>query len=379
MVLDLGTSPLADAFPATPEVEERWPLRLAVCPSCWLAQLMDVVPDELLWSDYGFHASSSPSLVAYHREYAAWALRRFGEQANRLTVEVACNDGSLLRHFAAAGCPAVGVDPAGNVARHARERGLDVVVAPFGRAVAEDLVADRGPAGLVVANNVLAHVADLGDFCEGLRVLLAPGGVLLVEVQDLADLLLGNQVDHVYHEHRFFFTAATLAATLARHGLSVTEVHRTPAQGGSVRVVVQHFAPAATVVLPPGLARMDVYSSLQARANLLRGRLLELLHAERAAGRVVAGYAASAKSATLLNWCRIGPDLVPWVVDTTPHKIGRLTPGTHIPIVAPGDRPDPGTYLLLAHNYLPGVLRREAAFAATGGRWLVPIPQPVIL
>lgn len=386
--LDLGASPLADVFPATPDaVEPRYPLRAAACRSCWLVQLLDVVPDELLYgADYGFYSSTSPSIRAYDVEFARWALDRFGDEAKRGVVEIACNDGSLLQHFAQPGVPFLGVEPSVGPAAVAMDRGLNVRPEPFTAKLANALVDEcGGPVGLVIAKNVAAHVADLPDFLAGIAHLIGDDGVAVIEVQDVAALLLGNQIDHFYHEHRFYFSHASLAAAAWRAGLVPGNYRRTPAQGGSIRAVFrrrQGATAAAGVRWDPmpgnRLCDMAPYAAMQHRAEELRGRLLELLDAEQAAGRTVYGYGATAKSATLLNWCGIGPDRLQYVEDTTPYKIGRYTPGTGIRIVE-RDMPSPDTYLLLAWNYLGDVLRRERVFTEAGGRWIVPIPVPVVL
>jgi hypothetical protein len=385
--LDLGTSPLADNFPATPdEPETRYPLRVAVCTSCWLAQLLDVVPDdELYGKEYGFYSSTSPSIVEYDRQFAAWSLERFPDEVKRGVVEIACNDGSLLQHFAATGVPAIGIEPAVGPAVQAERRGLRVKTYPFSRALARRLRDElRHPAGLVIAKNVAAHVSDLPDFLAGIAHLIGNDGVAVIEVQNLADLLLGNQFDHIYHEHRFYFSQASLAAAAWRAGMRVVDVERTPAQGGSLRVTLARALPNWGDLLfdPLGeewLRDLAPYRGVQGRADAICERLTRLLIRERQSGRRVAGYAASAKSATLLNLCGIDAKLLDHIVDTTPAKIGRCTPGTHIPIVGPGDRPLPDTYLLLAWNYLGDVLRRERAFIEGGGRFIVPIPVPVVI
>ena len=402
--LDLGKTPLADRFPASPdEVEDTWPLQVAVCTACWLAQLTEVVPDVILWADYGFYSGASPSKVAYHADYARWAIEEFGWQAGRLVVEIGCNDGDLLRHFAQAGLPVLGVDPAEGPAEVATDRGIRMVVDRFGRGVADAIREGCGPAGLVLANHVAAHVADLDDFLGGIGALLGRDGVAVLEVQYLGDLLAGNQYDHVYHEHRFFFSVGSLSRLLSRHGLLVDRVIRIPAQGGSIRVVCRPTHPGerppprrpAEQALEDTLAS---YQAMQPRVDYLRDVLVDMLEAQQRAGRRLAGYGATAKSTTLLNWCGIGPDMLEYVEDLTPYKWGRFTPGTHIPIIAPPqdvrtpttlggrsatvitkDRPPPDTYLLLAWNYLPGILQRERAFLEHGGGMLVPIPVPVLL
>lgn len=383
--LSLGSTPLADSFPSDPNLpEDLYQLRLAVCRSCWLVQLLDVVPDHLLFGeDYGFHSSASPSLRDYHTAYAGWLLAGFRDRAQRLTVEVACNDGDLLNRFAVAGCKTIGVDPAGNVAEEARKRGLQVIDEPFSLTVAKHIVSAEGKAGLVIANHVVAHVADLDDVIAGFAELLAPDGILSIEVQYAADLIAGNQFDHVYHEHRSFFALGPLAAVLERHGLPVQQVRHTTAQGGSLHVLAGSLPADGSVERllrrEAWLRDMAPYRSMQGRVDHIRDRLLETLDLERQRKRQIAGYAASAKSTTLLNYCGLGPKQLDHIVDTTPYKIGRFTPGTHIPIVAPGQRAEPDTYLLLAWNYLPGVLKRERAFLDAGGKFLVPIPVPVLL
>jgi len=376
LILDLGRSPLADAFPTCVEADvETYPLQLFVCDQCWLVQLGEVVPDEILWSDYGFYSSTSPGLVAYHKRLAELLMERHPDQARQLTVEIACNDGSLLSRIESP--RRLGVDPATGPAWAAIDNGLDVRNAPFTSALAQELRDEVGPAGLVIASNVAAHVADLGDFLQGIKILLADDGVAVIEVQSLADLILGNQIDHVYHEHRSFFSVTSLSAACERAGLGVVRVEPGPMQGGSLRVTCRSRSGPRQSYLQDSVGlghSMTVLKGLQLRAEYLRMMLLDLLLVEVDAGRSVAGFGASAKSTTLLNWCGLGPDVISHVVDTTPHKIGRFTPGTNIPIVGPGDHPDPDTYLMLVWNYVSRI--RTDPFK---GRWLVPIPQPVIL
>jgi len=385
--LDLGETPLANTYPASLNDKETWyPLQLGVCGNCGLVQLMEVVPDaEIYGGDYGFYSGGSPAQLAYHQRGAELLLSRFPEQAKRLTIEVACNDGSLLRHFAAAGCKTLGIDPASGPVEVARECGLDVIQKPLSTALAQQVRNEYGPAGLVIAYNSMAHVEDLADVLAGVRALMDAESVAVFEVQYLPDLLAGNQFDHIYHEHRYFFSTTSLLPLLARHGLALQSIEHIPAQGGSIRFAVARasgirgYWPSTGLPIPPEgyLTSMASYRAMQGRVEYLRDRLLALLAEEKAAGRKVFGYAASAKSTTLLNYCGIGTDQIERVVDTTPAKIGRFTPGTHIPIAGPGEHPD--TYLLMAWNYLSGVLRREREFTAAGGKFIIPIPMPVIL
>lgn len=367
LVLNLGSSPLADCFPESASVvEETYPLQMMRCGSCNLVQLGYVVPDEILWADYGFYSSTSPGIVAYHERFAAMVHEKHG--VPQLAVEIACNDGSLLSKLVAG--RRLGVDAAEGPVNAARQKGLDVRFGLFNAAMGEQLRDEVGPADLIVAQNVVAHVTELRSFLIGIRYLLAPDGVAIIEAQSLQDLVLGNMFDHVYHEHRFFFSAATLAGALTAAGLYPVAVERTPMQGGSIRMTCQTKPPVHRFRWQPYATTFLL--GLQSQALYLRERILQELTAEAKLG-VVAGWAASAKSATLLNWCGIGPDTVPYIVDTTPAKIGRFTPGTHIPILGP-DADDPDTFLLLAHNYVSRI--RQDPFK---GRWLVPIPNPVVL
>jgi SAM-dependent methyltransferase len=386
-VLSLGASPLADTFPVEPDATEVfYPLRLQWCRRCGLVQLADVVPDALLYGpDYGFSIGGVPAKVAEHRRQAAALVARFGDAARRLTVEIACNDGELLAGLAAEGCRVVGVDPAPRQAQVARDRGLDVHTASFGLAVAKDMVADYGTAGLIVANNVLGHVGDPNDFMAGVAALLGPHGSAVVQVQYVGDLIAGNEWDHVYHEHRSYFSLNALALLSMRHGLSVRDVTRSADQGGSLRVVLRHGigygdpgGAALTSVMrtEDWLSAPATYEAMQSRVDYCHGRIIDLVDEQREAGRTIAGYGASAKSCTLLNYCDITPQLVSHVVDKTPAKIGRYTPGTHLPIVGPGDLPHPDIYFHLAWNYLGWSLRNPDGFT---GEWLVPVPFPVLL
>lgn len=377
--LDLGLSPIADAYTATAdEPVERHPLQVAVCAKCRLVQLLEVVDHEVLFgTGYSFYSSASAPLSAYHATYARDLLHRYPDLARRGVVEVGCNDGDLLRHFA--GYPAVGVDPAEGPAASAVARGLDVLVRPFGLAAAHDIRDRRGRAGIVVANHVLAHVADVADVLAGIRALLAPDGVATVEVQYLPDLLVNNAFDLIYHEHRNFFSLSSLEQAAQRHGLFVVGAQLTDRQGGSLRVTLS-AAPRPNVVVDAlraserWLDNWGAYEGMQGRVERIRTRLLDLLGDEVAAGRRVAGCGAPAKATTLLNFCGITAPEVAYVSDTTVAKQGRYIPGTRIPIVSPLDASPADTMLCLAWNYARTMIRNNPR-----PRWILPIPAPVLL
>ena len=374
--LDLGLSPIADAYTATAdEVSPTYPLQVAVCQKCRLVQLLEVVDHETLFgTGYSFYSSASAPLSAYHADYARSVLARHGALAARGVLEVGCNDGDLLRHFA--GWQPLGVDPASGPVAAAQERGLEVMVRPFGLAVAHDIRDRRGQQGIVFANHVLAHVADVADVLAGIKALLAPDGIAMVEVQYLPDLLVNNAFDLVYHEHRNFFSLSALEQAAGRWDLHVVDAELTSRQGGSLRVTLSRQ--------PSGSRRVDeiraserwlqgfgAYEGMQGRADRIRDRLLDLL--DEQAG-TVAGYGAPAKATTLLNFCGITSADLEFVIDTTAAKQGRHIPGTGIPIVAPDAAPNADVFLLLAWNYSQQIMRNNP-----GREWIVPIPAPVQL
>ena len=386
-VLDLGTSPLANELPTSAAAafsQARHPLGLVTCGSCSLLQLSEVVLDEDLWNrEYTFYTGASWPAVLAQQEYADDLLWRYRDLTKGLVLEVACNDGSMLSRFAEAGCRTLCVDPAVGPAAKARQAGLDVIVKSFSQVIAEQVLCEYGYADLIVANNVLAHVADLDDFIAGLAAVMSPHGRLVVEFQYAADLITGNMIDLVYHEHRSFFSLSSLNHALRRHDLKALDVQQTASQGGSLRVHIgraddEVVNGSVTLLLLEEQWMLDPGSlaGMQGRANRIRHRLRDLLWEESRAGHRVAGFAASAKSTTLLNFCDIGSDLVQYFVDTTPVKHGRFTPGTGIPIIDPrADSRAPDTYLLGVSNYLGPIMRKEQ-FA---GKWLVPTPIPVLL
>lgn len=392
-ILDLGETPLADRFPSKPKPEETYPLDLMLCESCGLVQLGEIVEDDILFGrDYAFFTGSSPSLVEYYRGYSASVLREYPELCRKGVVEIASNDGTLVEMFSKAGCPVLGIEPALPPAEHASKRGIPTKIRSFTSNEAREItdVSHGGhlgqKPGIVIANHVLAHVAEPVDILRGIQLLLAEDGLAFVEFQYFPDLFFGNEWDHVYHEHRSFLTL-TAVAQMARHvGLEVVDAVNSPRQGGSMRVTLAaspsrpHHRVEALLAreLRMNLCALGTYGNWQARVEYTRDRVRELLWEFAAQGKEVWGYGASAKSSTLLNYCGLDTTYLKAVEDTTPYKIGCYTPGTHIPVVAPSEQ-KPDAYLLLVWNYLEGVIRREREFMDGGGHFIVPIPHPVVL
>lgn len=338
---DLGVMAVANSY-VPPEradaPEPRFPLRAVVCAECRLVQLDTVVDETAIFSDYAYFSSASDSWLAHAARFAAAMRARF---APRFVVEVASNDGYLLRNFVAAGVPCLGVEPAANVAQVAEAAGVPTLVRFFGRATAREIVAQHGHAALVVANNVLAHVPDLDDFIGGLALLAGAEGVVSIEAPHLVALVDGVQFDTIYHEHYAYWSLLSMEAALARHGLAVFDVERLGTHGGSLRV----FASAAPRGESPalvalrgeeaacGVASDAFYAGFDARVRRVVQGLRDWLGAR--AGRRLAAYGAAAKGNTLLNAAGVTARDILAVADRSPAKQGRLLPGSHIPVVTP--------------------------------------------
>lgn len=393
--VDLGEMALANSYLAEADLakpEPRYPLHARVCRSCLLVQVDLVVPAEEIFSDYAYFSSYSESWVAHARAYAQMTARRFGLGPESLVAEVASNDGYLLKHFLAAGIPVLGIEPAANVAKVAEGNGVRTAVAFFGRETAARLKADGFAADLMAANNVLAHVPDLNDFVGGFPVLLKPDGVLTFEFPHLLNLMNEVQFDTIYHEHFSYLSLLAVEKILGAHGMRVFDVEELPTHGGSLRVFACHEDSAIHVACP-GLAavrakekdaaldRIETYAGFEAKVLAVREALLDFLRTTRAGGKTVAAYGAAAKGNTLLNYCGVGADLIPIVVDRSTAKQGRYLPGSHIPIFAPekiaGEKPD--YVLILPWNLRAEIMSEMAHVKDWGGRFVTAIPTLRIL
>jgi hypothetical protein len=386
MFLDLGYSPIADAYTDQPwQSIESYPLQVAVCTGCHLAQLLEVVDQKTLFgTGYSFYSSASPPLSAYHERYAREVIYDFND-LHSLVVEIGCNDGDMLRHFDPQ--RAVGVDPSGGPVEKAREHGLNVLNLPFTTSVAERIRDEQGPAGVVIANHVLAHVESVSEVLHGVSELLARRGVAYVEVQYLPDLLTNNAFDLVYHEHRNFFSLTSLLTAAKQWGLAPLDAQLTDRQGGSLRVKLGHESwaapkPSVSNILAreEWLRSPDAYGGVQGRVERIRTRLRDVIFDERARKRTVALYGAPAKATTLLHFCDLDSDQLVFALDSTLAKQGRFVPGTGIEILAP-DYEDAGsadTFLVASWNYASTIVRtHEETYGRR--RWIMPIPAPTVL
>jgi C-methyltransferase C-terminal domain/Putative zinc binding domain/Methyltransferase domain len=393
--VDLGLSPLCESYVSAERLssmEPFYPLHARVCEQCLLVQLEEFVTSEDIFSEYAYFSSYSDSWVAHTRDYVAMATERFGLGPDSVVIEVASNDGYLLQHVSERGIPALGIEPAANVAAAARERGIKTVVEFFGRELAGRLVADGWQANLLVANNVMAHVPDLNDFVGGMEPLLAPGGAVTIEVPHLVRLVEGNQFDTIYHEHFSYFTLLTASKVLAAHGLELFDVEELKSHGGSLRLYAQrreekpHAVSSRVAALAEyeralGYDTLEGHRGFSARVVETKWRLLEFLIDARRAGKRVAGYGAPGKGNTLLNYCGIRTDLLGFTVDRNPYKQGQFLPGTRIPIRHPDalEHARPEYILILPWNLRDEIVAQLSDARRWGAQFVVPIPGVEVL
>jgi SAM-dependent methyltransferase len=389
-LVDLGDMPLANAYLASAEdarSERRYPLHARVCESCWLVQVEPVVDPGVIFSDYAYFSSVSSSWSEHARRFASQAIQQLGLTADSLVLEVASNDGYLLRHFASAGIRVLGIEPAANVAAVAVAAGLTTEVAFFGAETALRLGDAGVSADLVVANNVLAHVPDLHDFVAGLALAVGSEGTLVIEFPHLLRLIEGVQFDTIYHEHYSYFSLLTAERALAAHGLSVFHVEKLATHGGSLRLWATHASqvrPVSPQLLElraeesrGGLDGAAPYDGFTSRVEHCRRSLLDFLSDARGRAQTVASYGAAAKGNTLLNYCGIGTDFLDYTVDLKPHKQGHLLPGSHVPIrpVEALRETRPDVVVILPWNLRDEIVEQHAYVREWGGRFAARSPE----
>jgi len=390
--LDLGAAPPSNAYLSAAELRapETWyPLRLLVCESCWLAQTEDYAGREALFTrDYAYFSGFSSSWQEHTRRYAEAMAARFALGRDSCVVEVAANDGTLLHHVREAAIPCYGVEPTASTAAAARARGIEIVEAFFGTALAAQLAAEGRCADLVAANNVLAHVPDINDFVAGFALLLKPQGVATFEFPHLLRMVRENQFDTAYHEHFSYLSLGAVERILSANGLRVFDAEVLPTHGGSLRV----FACRADAALAPcadrlarlreaerdaGMGAAAFYSGFQARAEQVKNDLLAWLIEARRAGLTVAAYGAAAKGNTLLNFAGVRRDLLAYVADRNPAKQGRFLPGSRLPIVDEAHlmRQRPQRVLILPWNLREELMAQLAYVREWGGRFVTAVPH----
>jgi len=390
--LDLGFAPPSNAYlqeSGLREPEITFPLKLCVCDKCWLVQTEDhAEADQLFLPDYAYFSSTSKSWLEHAEHYASTITKRLGLTKQSFVIEVASNDGYLLRNFVRAGIPCLGIEPTDSTADAAEKIGVPVLRTFFGVASATVLAKEGKRADLICGNNVYAHVPDINDFTQGLRIALKEGGTINLEFPHLMQLIDQNQFDTIYHEHFSYLSFMTVEKVFAAHGLTLFDVEELGTHGGSLRIYGRHTENSALPVteranelrqreIDAGFARLETYSSFTEQVKETKRGLLEFLINAKRAGKTIVGYGAPGKGNTLLNYCGIRQDFVDYTVDRSPYKQGKYTPGTHIPIYSP-DRireTKPDYLLILPWNLKDEIASQMAYIREWGGKFVIPIPK----
>ncbi|MFB2875050.1 MULTISPECIES: methyltransferase C-terminal domain-containing protein [Aeromonas] len=393
--LDLGFAPPSNAYLSSDDLsrpEVTFPLRLRVCDQCWLVQTEDFASaDQLFRADYAYFSSTSSSWLAHAAQYCTRMLDELSLTPKSHVVEIAANDGYLLKNFVVAGIPCLGVEPTAGTAAVAESLGIPIIQEFFSVELAEQMCKHGQGADLLIGNNVLAHVPNINDFCRGLKQLLNSGGTLTLEFPHLLQLLLQAQFDTVYHEHFSYLSLRTVQQILASVGLLVFHVEFLATHGGSLRIFACHSDEPRAITTAvaeclrqeavAGLHQLDIYQTFQTRADGIKNALLSFLLAQQQSGKTVVAYGAAAKGNTLLNYAGVRPDLLPYVCDAASSKQGRFLPGSHIPIMSPdvlmANPPD--FVLILPWNLADEIGRQLAPLRSAGTRFVVAVPSLEIL
>jgi hypothetical protein len=392
LVLDLGLQPIANALlepDKLDEKEEVFPLEVVVCKDCGLLQVSETIPPDVLFSeDYPYFSSFIPALLAHSREHALDLIAERKLTAKDLVVEIASNDGYLLKNFVEAGVPVLGIDPAAGPVEAAIKVGVPTQKAFFGAPVARELVKQGNRASVMLANNVLAHVTDINNFVEGFAILLADDGIAEFEFPYARDMIEQCAFDTIYHEHVFYYSLTALEPLFGRHGLYLNDVVRLPIHGGSLRLRVSKKPGKTDRLLQLqkeegelGLGGLDYYETFGARVSKLRDDLLKLLADFKAKGKTIAAYGAAAKGATLLNYAKPPKGTIDFVVDRNTHKVGKTIPGVRLPIKDVGElmAAKPDYTLILTWNFADEIVEQQKAYSDAGGIFLRGVPTPEVM
>ena len=393
--LDLGNAPPSNAYLNKEDLrkpEITYPLRILTCTNCWLVQTEDYTDaDELFNDDYAYFSSTSKSWLKHASDYCTMITNRLGLSDNSFVVEIASNDGYLLKNFVSSGIPCLGIEPTKSTAAAASAIGVPVRQEFFGKNMGLSMANAGEQADLVLGNNVFAHVPDINDFTEGVAALLKPNGVVTFEFPHLLQLIQQNQFDTIYHEHFSYLSLCSVSSIFKAAGLRVFDVEELKTHGGSLRIygcrgdashretsLVQNIL---TNELQAGMQDEKTYSAFQKKADKVKDGLISFLLEAKAEGKTVAGYGAAAKGNTLMNYAGIRPDLIPFICDAAESKIGQYMPASHIPILPPSvlDENTPDYLVILPWNIAEEVMKQNAHLVEKGTKFVIAVPELKII
>ena len=392
--LSLGRVALANSYLSRSELKKeefKAPLEVYFCHNCNLAQLLHIVDRGLIYNKYSYFSSTSPMLVKHFEEYAKEIYSRFPNQAKQLVVDIGSNDGVLLKPLMKLGANILGVDPAKNIARIANFEGIETIPAFFNKNLVKKIIKKYGKAGVITSNNTLAHTDILHDIFDGVKDLLDKNGVFVFEIQYLADLLAHNEFDNTYHEHICYHAVSPLSYLLKMHGMDIIDVIHSDTHGGGIIVFASHSPLTFPIKKSVGeflnnekllrLNKLTTYKKFAKRPPMVKKKLTKILLDLKTNGKKIAAYGASAKATTLLQYCNIGPEVIDYITDSAPSKQGKYTPGTHIPIVPPEvlKKKKVDYIVITAWNYANNIMEKEKWFKDSDGKFIIPIPEPVII
>jgi SAM-dependent methyltransferase len=389
--VDLGVSPLANSYLKADQINQMepfYPLRVYVCEQCYLVQLPVFQSSEEIFSDYAYFSSFSDSWLEHARAYTESMIDRFGFDTDSQVIEIASNDGYLLKYFKEKGIPVLGIEPAANVAQAAQDLGIQTLEKFFGFKTALELSQEQYYADLLIGNNVLAHVPELNDFVKGMKVILKPHGIITMEFPHLMRLMVENQFDTIYHEHFSYFSFMTVNRLFAQNGLTIFDVDELPTHGGSLRIYVRHSEDASKNISgrvktllereeAGGFESLEPYLLFNRKVQSTKRSILDFMNKSKNAGKTFVGYGAPAKGNTLLNYCGMRTDYIDYTVDRSPHKQGYFLPGTHIPIHHPDKIKEtrPSYVVILPWNLKDEIMHQMAHIREWGGEFVTLIPE----
>ena len=389
IILDLGEQPPSNSFLDIDELnspESKFPLRLFWCKDCYLVQLLDIVDKEYLFKNYFYMTSASKPIVDHFKKYAQDVYQEFLQEDNSFVVEIGSNDGSLLKEFKKLGTSILGIEPATNLSELANQSNVTTKNTFFSSEVSKEIIKSRD-VSVVIANNVIAHIENLQDLMNGIKILIGNNGVFIFEVPYLVDLIENLEFDTIYHEHLSYFSILPLLKLVKQFGLEIFDIKKQLVHGGTLRIFVSQkdnypINNSVNVFLNEehklGLDKIEFYHKFSTNVEELKKNLLKLLTQLKKENKSLLGYGAPAKGNVLLNYCGINTNFLDCIIDTTPLKQGKYTPGMHIPIIPPKNLKNTDVALLLAWNYESEILLKEKIFRENGGKFLIPLPKPII-